>query len=509
MEVQNMDKNVLFDSNNQKSKTSQEIEWGDVKELNGNGVVAMPLQKDMLPFCFQEYVYGEAKKINNANPDYLAMSLVVTVASLIGGTSSIRPKKFDKGWSIRPAVWGIGIGKPSDYKTPLMEKPIDLVSYVQKSRIDIFNFKNVERQKIENEIITKREKGLEEKAKIAFEKGDEEKGLELIDELSMLTKKSYAERNILLTDATPEAVILRLATNPFGILIYRDEISGLFYGMNKQGREQERSLFLEGFNASKTPYTQERIGRDNVKLESVHISILGGIQPKVLEPILHARDNGKADDGFFERFQLAVFPESNNCIYTDIEGDNSDVEKVKSVFLKLAELGEYEPKDYDFSDEAQKIWNDWACEFTTNLNELACDVQSIRGKYPALVAKLALVFHLSEEAARCKSEQFTPSQKVTEYSLQLALKWLEYLITHSNKIVAFARGVNDVSVKSLINNLHKFKGSFTKQELSQKDWKGLLKSEDRNRALQILEKNGYIKQVSKPRKMYLVHPDYC
>jgi Protein of unknown function (DUF3987) len=390
-----------------------------------------------------------------------------------------------------------------------MEKAISLLSYAQEKRIDIINFKSMEKQEIENKIIEKNGEELRQKAKEAFEEGDDIKGQELIDELSVLTKKSYAERNVFLMDATPEALIMRLEKNPLGVLMFRDEISGMFAAMGKQGREQERSLLLEGFNASRTPYTQERVGRDNVKLQSVHISTLGGIQPKMLVPIMQDRDSGRADDGFFERFQLAVYPDSNNCIYTDIDNGSSNIEDVKSIFIKLAELGENEPQDYDFCEDAQLVWNEWAKNFTESLNHLKPDVQAIRTKYPALVAKLALVFHICEEAEQCDFKNFAPSKKVTAASLKLALKWLDYLQEHSNKIVAFGRGDNDISTKTLIDNLHKFKGSFTKQQLSQKDWKGLLKSEDRNRALEILEKNGYIKQVSKPRKIILVHPNYC
>jgi hypothetical protein len=108
-EVENRNESVISDSNNNKSKASQEVEWGDVKELNNDSLSVMPIDRNILPACFQDYVFIEAKKLNNANPDYLAISLIISAASLIGGTSSIRPKEFDKGWSIRPVLWGLGV----------------------------------------------------------------------------------------------------------------------------------------------------------------------------------------------------------------------------------------------------------------------------------------------------------------------------------------------------------------------------------------------------------------
>ncbi|TOG38072.1 hypothetical protein CGJ05_22210, partial [Vibrio parahaemolyticus] len=78
----------------------------------------------------------------------------------------------------------------------------------------------------------------------------------------------------------------------------------------------------------------------------------------------------------------------------------------------------------------------------------------------------------------------------------------------SKKILSLTQGEGDVSVSSLLANLSKFGGSFTKQQLNQKCWKGLTNRNDRDRALMELENKGYIKLVSEPKKKYLVHPDY-
>lgn len=488
---------------------NEQVIWSEIRPVDDYDFSVEEMKKSMLPIAFSNYAFEEALAINDAKPDYLAVSLVVSAASLIGGSALITPKANDKTWKLKPTLWAMIIGDPSTYKTPMLSKGLEPLRNAQKKYIDINNLKNINKQIIHNEIIEKKKAELKSLAKAAFESGDDKRGESITEELSALRTLHIAEREIIVTDATPEALIVKLKSNPLGVLLVRDEISGIFASMNKQGREQERSLLLEGFNASGS-YTQERIGREKITIDCVHTNLLGGLQPKKLRPILKGRKSGHEDDGFFERFQLSVFPNQKKPTYTDIAISPENSERLNSIFMLLAQLGDREPQNFDFDEEAQKMWDSWSIDFHESLGDLSCDEQAMASKYPAMVAKLSLVFHLCIEAEKCVGNDYRPILNINPICLQMALEWLSYLKSHYKKIISISDDSNsDVSVEALIEKLPKLGGAFTKQQLGQKDWKYLTSAKDRNRALETLEEQGYIQQVTIPKKQYLVHPDFC
>lgn len=489
-------------------KERQGVEWEEPRLIDLQK--AMPLSREMLPKILTDYVFDGAKSINNGSPEYVAVSIIIAAASLIGCTALIAPKRNDKGWKIHPVLWGLVIGGPSSYKTPLMKLGLEPLIRAQEDVIDVFNEKNINEQEAKNAVIEKKMEQLKQKLKEVCELEDDEQIRSVNEELSSLKVLSNAKREVVVNDATPEAFTRKLAANPLGVLLFRDEMSGAFAYMNKQGREQERALYLEGFNATRSKYVMERVGSGSLTLEMIFIAMLGGIQPQMFKSLLLDRQRGKSDDGFIERFQLAVWPDMEDGQYTDISLSSELKEEVYRVFRLIAQLGTLEKvESYNFDEEAQDLWDDWSKGFHNSVNGLSESDQSMEMKYPALVAKLALVFQIIYEADKCTAEKLTTSRKVSASHLTMALHWLDFLRSHSRKIQSLVEDQRDPSVVSLLTKLSSFDGSFTKHQLSQKCWKFLKTKEERDRALSTLEQSGYIKKVTKPKMMYMVHPDYC
>ncbi|MDK9759785.1 DUF3987 domain-containing protein, partial [Vibrio sp. D173a] len=243
-----------------------------------------------------------------------------------------------------------------------------------------------------------------------------------------------------------------------------------------------------------------------VIVPSVHSSILGGIQPSMIAKILEDRRTNSVNDGLMERFQLAVYPEPIEPEYVDEIVDENSVSIVYEIFKNLAKLGYQAPKEYRFSDGAQKKWNDWQAEFQAELKNYTAEEQAVRIKHPALAAKLACISHLMDLAIDEDASDREFKATISSPHLKRALLWIDYLWSHAQKIYEFNR--TDTSVESLLNNLSKLSPSFTKQQLNQKGWKGLTASADRDRALKTLEDHGYIQLVVNPKKHYVIHPDY-
>ncbi|HHJ3218796.1 TPA: DUF3987 domain-containing protein [Vibrio parahaemolyticus] len=501
-------KNMEIDKCEESKIDGVNLEWDKVNELNYIQHSPMKFHDGLLGKNELDYVKQQAWTMNRANPDFLAISLISGAASLIGGTAIVIPKANDLSWRIKITIWGMCIGEPSSFKTPLITLGLKPLQLAQKLVLDKYNECNIDKQNLKNEIVDETIERIKKEAKELFDIGDEEGGNKIIEEASNLKKSYDAEREVICNDLTPEALLIKLQRNPLGVLMFYDELSSLFSNMSKKGREQERSLLLEGFNASESKYVQERVGREKVVVPSVHINIIGGIQPSMIATTLEDRRANKVNDGFMERFQLAVFPDPTEPEYIDATVDETSLATVNDMFLNLARLGYQEPREYRFTTDAQSAWNEWQIEFQRSLVNYTTEEQAIRIKYPALAAKLATIFHLMDVAIDKKAfEDGNFSTEIGALHLKRALLWIDYLWSHAQKIYGFNR--IDLSVATLIGNLPKLGAEFTKHQLSQKCWKHLTTLKERDHALKTLEESGYIKLIKKPKKVYVVHPDYC
>lgn len=123
-----------------------------------------------------------------------------------------------------------------------------------------------------------------------------------------ITKEKPVEKRYKTNDPTPEKLAVILQENPNGILLLRDELSGWLESFRQRGREGSREFYLESWNGN-SPFSVDRIGRGTIHIEALCVSIFGGIQPAKLEAYMEKTATAQGDDGFLERFQMAIFPE--------------------------------------------------------------------------------------------------------------------------------------------------------------------------------------------------------
>ncbi|MGS0675155.1 DUF3987 domain-containing protein [Shewanella sp. 125m-1] len=490
------------------------VNWDTPMPIKANKLKpVMPLHSMMLPTAFRECVFQYAKSLNNTSPDFTAVSLVMAVAALAGGNVEIKPKQNDT-WSVTPVMWGMLIGNASSMKTPSSQLAL---SNLQKIQDDVFK-NNTERQlkqyAIQKRVFDKKHAAIETKIENAYENNNTIEAERLFTQLELLTEpEPPLARNIVINDSTMEALCLRLKSNPAGVLQFRDELSGWIASLNQLGREHERAFYLEAFNASKSTYTQERISRENIKLERVAVSIQGGIQPSLIAPLVKEKLTGSKDDGLLERLlQMSVYPDTKLSKITDIRVPQFLKDNVYQIFMVISQLDNYKtPLQFSFDKKAQVIWDKWSNETLKEQLEMPDELQSMWAKRPAHGAKLALVLHLIDEATKHQSSsKFEPNLRINQYSLYRAIFWMKYLKSHTLRIIDLGeKDDSTLSVESLIHNLPKLYPSFTKHTLSQKGWRGLKSSAERDTALRVLELFGHIRPSESGVKCYQVNPVYA
>lgn len=120
-------------------------------------------------------------------------------------------------------------------------------------------------------------------------------------------------KQLLLCDSTPEARSQVLASNPSGILLFRDELKGMIDDFGRYNRSGELSQLLSIFDADNIIINRK--SDDTLLLEKPFMSIMGSIQPSVLNETFG--NDLMMGNGFNQRW-LFCFPDAvSPAMYSD------------------------------------------------------------------------------------------------------------------------------------------------------------------------------------------------
>lgn len=436
------------------------LHWEPIQSMNYKLLPIEPFTDELLPSTLYKYAQDNAARLDNAPAEYIAVAVIGAMSSLLGNCIRIRPKLHDSGWLESVNLWALVVGNPSTKKTPCLKAGMAPIKHLQKTdNSNLYNF--------------------------------------------------------IINDSTYQAACIKAEQNPTGILLFRDEIAGWLALIDKSGHSQERAFYLEGYSVA--DHEQIRINRDDVKIEDLTISVLGGTQPTKLLTMLRSRTDGTNNDGLFERFQLAVFPDTTQSSYTDIKPNEKVLNDVNRIFECLGSLRTPNQfKVFGFDHEAQNIWNTWAKDLKNLENSSEQDEQTVLGKYPALCAKIAVLLHLVSEAENCpSSNEFKPSLEISTASLDMAIKWVRLLWSHNKRIQHFGKYYgNSDKAELFLKRLRMIKNEpFELRDVYRGAMHGLKSAQEaRTGATELIER-GYLQQkivqVSKNKqKVWLFrHPD--
>ena len=303
-------------------------------------------------------------------------------------------------------------------------------------------------------------------------------------------------KRYLVNDATVEALGELLNVNTNGLILVRDELVGWLKGLDREDNSNERAFYLECFNGSGS-YIYDRIGRGTIKIESTTVSIIGGIQPSKLAPyVLGAVNMGSSDDGFIQRFQLAVYPnDEKEWRNVDRYPDSKAKNKAYEVFIRLAEMDndnnifdENEMPALRFSSEAQTIFNEWRHKLEAELrsDNIHPAIESHLAKYRSLIPSLALLLCLADEP---------DAKSVGAPYLIKAIKWDEYLRSHAMRIYSGFIEPEAIAAKRILTERKKLNDVFKAKQVQQKGWSGLNTTKAVKEALAVLVEHGYLIEI--------------
>ena len=438
--------------------------WPDPVPLPGLPAVEA-FDAALLPTAFRPLATDIARRMQ-CPPEYVAVPLLVAAGAVIGRRIGIRPKLRDN-WQEVPNLWGMIVGRPGILKSPAMTAAL-----APLRRLDAVASENNRRAAAEYKAASDRFTIAKGAAKEAAKKGDPS----ALDELREPLKP--AERRYMTNDTSYEALGVIMSENPNGVLAYRDELISLLKPLGREDNAAARGFYLSAWNG-RDSYTFDRIIRGRQHIEACCLSLLGATQPNKLASYLgDAVRGGDGDDGLAQRLGLLVWPDApTEWRDVDVWPDPEARRTVNAVFDRLDDLdaGAIGAETVDFvsvpflrfAPDALSVFQAFHAKLQARIRagDLAPPLEAHLAKYPGLVAKLALLFHLIDDGRG----------PVCREAVLRAVAWAAYLESHAARAYASVTAPMATAAKAIWAKVkvRDLPTEFTLRDVHRRGWSGL------------------------------------
>lgn len=445
--------------------------------------------------------------------DFLGATLLVALATIVGRSIGIRPKRLDA-WSVVANLWGAVIGRPGILKTPAIQEVLRPIKWLETEAKKVFDEARAE---FNAKAFVADERKKNQSRKIG-KCDDQDEALRMSREILKQVPDAPTRRRFIVNDSTVEKLGVLLNENPNGLLVYRDELIGFLRSLDKEGNEGARAFYLEAWNGTGR-FTYDRITRGTIDIDAATVSIIGSIQPGPLASYLRtAIDSGAGDDGLVQRFQLSVWP--------DVSPDWKNVDRLpdtaasKTAFETFARLHATDPllAGAEFPEEgsgevpflrfnaaAQQRFDEWRTELELRVRSRTehVAVESHLAKYRSLVPSIALLLHLADDL----------NGPVGLGQLEKAIGWARYLESHAKRIYSIATNPDVACGRVLARKVlaGAVKDRFSLRDVYRPNWTGLGTREDALRAVSHLLDLDWLREVKEPsgtgyKTVYAINP---
>ena len=339
------------------------------------GVLEQKIPLDAFPAKIQDMILVLSRQ-ENYSIDYMMASLLVAVSTAIGNAVNIRIRG---GWVSNSALYMILVGRPGMGKTP----PLDFVFRpIRKHDAKAIKQFKLEMEQYNN--LIERNKGKKENT-------------------TPLPDKPVLRRTII-SDFTPEALMRALDDNQRGIVVYVDEIMGMFNAVNQYSRGQLIEQLLTAFSGK--PLDISRCSMPvPIHIEYPFINIVGTMQTTRIHELI---EKGYKENGLLDRI-IFVYPSSKEIADWQLDEDSSFatfekysamwesiIDRVVSLPFAKNESGGNTQNILDFSSEAKAYFTNWRNNAIRAVNQIQDDelVDSRVIKAPMITARLALILQI-------------------------------------------------------------------------------------------------------------------
>jgi hypothetical protein len=409
----------------------------------------MPFPVASLPQPVARFVADGAKALG-CDPSYIALPLVVGLASAIGNTRRIRLKRS---WSEPAIIWGAIVGESGTLKSPALEMSLRPVRKRQQTALKEYN---LAMKKYEVELMQY------EKDQRTWSRPKERGDPPTKPEPPTL-ERGWCD------DTTIEALAVLLQQNWRGLLVIRDELSGWIGGFDRysQGKGADAAKWLEVFGGRSIMVDRKTGASKIIYVPRAAVSVAGGIQPGVLRRALGVEHK---ENGLAARLLLTCPPRlpkrwTEDDISPDLERQIACIfEKLYSLQPIADEEGEPQPLCLPLTRDAKSEWIRFYNEHALEQADLTGDLAAVWSKIEGYAPRLALIVHLVRWAA--DDPTLAATDAVDLVSMEAGISLAKWFGTEARRVYAIlGESDEERDQRRLVELIQRKGGSATVRDL--------------------------------------------
>jgi hypothetical protein len=365
-----------------------------------------------------DYVERTARAAG-VTPAHVAVPLIGIISGVIGCSYRIRASRA---WSEPCAIWCAVVGYSGTGKTPGIDVSKRALAFVEKQRGD--RIADLQRKhETRAEAAKAAQKKWKDEVEEAIENGKEPPH----QPLAAASVAKFVRPRLYITDTTVERAAVLLQARPSGLVLIRDELSGLFANMSRYTKGSDREFWLESWNGKH--YVVERMSRDPVIIDHLLIAVVGGLQPDKL-----VRSFEGDDDGMYARM---CFSWPSEADFRALSNDCAEYEPIiVNALLRLVDELPIKAQNDEFVPGEIRLSQDAEDAFVHFLHFLHQEKSWLDGrerewwiKGGGQVIRLAGTLALMSWAANAG---FAKPQKIERPFVEAAIRiWRDYFWPHS------------------------------------------------------------------------------
>ena len=240
-------------------------------------------------------------------------------------------------------------------------------------------------------------------------------------------------KRFLISDATPEAMLLIHSQNLRGICMWNDELAGWFKNFNRYNKGSDEEYWLKLFNAN--PSFSDRKGvKNSVYISRPFISVVGTIQNGILNELAQG---SRSSNGFIDRL-LFVMPNNQDKQPWSDKEPTFDIEAAWAEIIERLVAIPYET-DSDsniianilpFAQNAKARLYEWQRRNTEECNREECDaLKGVYNKFDFHAIRFCLILQMARWA--CGEADRTD---IDHLSVENAISLVDYFKATARKV---------------------------------------------------------------------------
>jgi hypothetical protein len=304
------------------------------------------------------------------------------------------------------------------------------------------------------------------------------------------------------TDITLEALALRLADAPRGLLLERDELAGWFKSFDayRKGRGGDLAHYLTMHRAGSLIVDRKTGDRATVCVPRAFLAVTGGAQPSVLKRLLTPE---LFEAGLAARFLLAMPPRQARR-WTEAEVDPRTREAMQKVFDALWSLdcerpegpeSKPSPVSVGLSKDGKAAWIEFFEEHAAQQQDRGGELAAAWSKLEGYCARLALLVHLCTLGEWDCTDARNP---VSAASVRAAVVLTRWLGREAERVYSvFRESDSQEGCRQIIDLIRQRGGTITVRELQRASRK-YGTAEEAEQELERMVKAGWLEHELRP-----------